>query len=365
MHKKSLLLAGLLLVAFLAYMWLSHVSSRANKLQTVTVYSRSNTSLSLFREWKEAAAAHTVAINIQAFLYPESLSEFDGIMIASPRLPISAKEASILAAYVRQGGRLIVSAHDASTYSSLSQVFRALGIHDAVQDNPAFQNKQVTVVVPRGTSEIFDPGKPYGFYSVIRFASDHCQENALACFAQEVVIDQGKVLVTLGLPLPANAMIGRLHNVDFTLALGQWAPRLLIDEYHHFFTEKTWKDLLTRADFAVPLGGMLAGLVLFFLFGHSPFHERPLSIPTSRSYHALHMNIVGKFLRNPTMAGAALDKHRQFLQRLFPQHGKTIEQLYQHGRQHLSQNPGSLARVLGDFMRFHQEQLRSRGRKGH
>jgi hypothetical protein len=363
MPKKSLLLAVLLLLVCLAYMWLSHVSSQADKLRAVTVYSRSNTSLSLFREWKEAAAGHTVAINTKAFLFPEELSAYDGIMIASARLPFSVKEAEILAAYVRQGGRLMVSAHDQSTYRSLSHVFTALNIPDTVQDDPTFTNKQITAVVTDHATEIFDPGKAYGFYSVIRFSPDLCQGHALACFAREVDIGQGKVLLTLGLPLPSNAMLGRLHNMEFTVALGHWAPRLLIDEYHHFFTQKTWKDLWTRADFVVPLAGMLAGLVLCFLFGHSPFHERPLSVPLSRSYHEININIVRGLLRDPTMADDALEIQRQFLLRLFPEHEQTVEHLHQQARQHISRYAGGLARAFGQFIRFHQEQLHKRGRK--
>ena len=86
MPKKSLLLAIVLMLAFLAYIRLSQISSQADKLRAVTVYSRANTSLSLFWEWKEAAAGHTVTINTKAFLFPEELLAFDGIMIASPRL---------------------------------------------------------------------------------------------------------------------------------------------------------------------------------------------------------------------------------------------------------------------------------------
>jgi len=363
MPKKSQLLAVVLVLAFLAYVWLSHISMQADKLRAVTVYSRSNTSLSLFREWKEAATGHTVAINTKAFLFPEELSAFDGIMIASPRLPFSAKEAEILAAYVRQGGRLLISAHDLSTYHSLSRLFTALNIQDTVQDNPTFSNKQITEVVPDNATEMFEAGKAYGFYSLIRFTPDLCQAQTFACFAREVDIEQGKVLLTLGLPLPSNAMIGHLHNMDFTLAWGHWAPRLLIDEYHHFFTQKTWKDLWARADFAIPLAGMLAGLVLCFLFAHTPFHERPLAIPSSRSYHEININIVRGFLRDSTMASDALETQRQFLLRLFPEHKQTIENLSQHARQQLSRHTGGLARAFGQFIRFHQEQLRKRGRK--
>lgn len=396
MDKKSLLLAGLLIVAFVAFMWLSRASHQDGQLQTVTVYSRNNKSLSLFREWKEAAHGQSATVNNKAFLFPEELSAFDGIMIASPRRVITDKEAKVLAAYVRRGGRLIVSAHDKDTYTNLHSLLQELDIHDTVKDDADFQNQQITAVSPPDGAEIFAPGKHYGFYSLIQFSTILCEDSArvhagrspppvytsqtqqtqphqaannlryavLDCFAQEITIDQGKILLTLGFPLPGNAMISHLNNLDFTLSLGHWAPRLLIDEYHHFFTQKTWKDLLARADVAVPLGGMMTGLVLFFLLGHSRFHERALQAPLSRAYHDLNENIVRKFLRDPTMAGEALDTQHQFLLRLFPEHVDELNARYQQAKQQISRNPSALSRVMGDFTRFHQEQLIRRGIRG-
>jgi hypothetical protein len=353
----------LLSVAFAALLWLSHASYQAEQLRAVTVYSRNSTSLSLFRDWKEVAHGQAVAINQEAFLFPERLSGFDGVMIASPRRLITAKEARVLATYVRQGGRLLVSAHDQGTYANLHDLLQALDIRDAVAEYPGFKNKQIIAVSPPDRTEVFDPGKQYGFYSLIRFATPHCQEQALECFARERTIERGKVLLTLGLPLPGNAMLSQAHNLDFTVALGHWAPRLLIDEYHHFFTQQTWTDLLLRADVAVPLGGMIAGLVLFFLFGHSRVHERVLHAPLSRPYHALNENIVRKFLLDPALAGEALDMQRQFLLRLFPEHGEAVNTLCQHAQQRVSRRPGALARALGDVTRLHRELLIRRGRR--
>jgi len=364
MPKTSLLLAALLVVAFVALLWLSHASYQAEQLRTVTGYSRHNTSLSLFRAWKEMAHGQSVAVNKEAFLFPEKLLAFDGIMIASPQRPITEKAARVLAAYVRQGGRLLVSAHNQATYANLRVLLQALDIHNSVEDYPGFKNKQITAVSAPNRTEVFAPGKPYGFYSVIQFSTTLCQENALECFAQARPLERGKVLLTLGFPLPGNAMLSHMHNLDFTVALGQWAPRLLIDEYHHFFTQKTWKDLLLRADVAVPLGGMIAGLVLLFLFGHSRLHERVLHAPMSRPYHALNENIVRKFLQDPTLAGEALDIQRQFLLRLFPAQVDAIHTLFQQARQQVSRRPGALARSVGEVTRFHREQLSRRGRRG-
>lgn len=267
MPKKSLFLAGMLLVACAACLWLSHTSDQAEQLRAVTVYSRNNASLSLFREWKEMARGQAVAINKEAFLLPEKLAGFDGVMIASPQRSITDKEARVLATYVQRGGRLLLSAHDKGTYANLHGVLQALDIQNTVEESPDFKNKQILAVSSPNRTEVFAPGKPYGFYSLIRFAMRRCQANTLECFAQERTIEQGKVLLTLGLPLPGNAMLSHLHNLDFTVALGQWAPRLLIDEYHHFFTQQTWQDLLLRADVAVPLGGWLPAWCCFSCLG--------------------------------------------------------------------------------------------------
>ena len=109
---------------------------------------------------------------------------------------------------------------------------------------------------------------------------------------------------------------------------------------------------------------MITGLILFFCFGHSRFHERELTVEISRPYHELHENIVLHFLRDPRMAGEALDQQRQFLLRLFPGQSESIDTLYRSVRAQVERNPRTLSRGLGELARFHREQLRSRGRRG-
>ena len=363
MPNKPLILAGLAVAAFGALIWLGQAKNRASQLRAVTVYSRHNQSLSLFREWKEAVHEQSVTIHHKAFLFPDELSAFDGIMIASPRRPIAAREARVLATYVRRGGRLLLSAHDTRAYEHFQWLLDHLEIHGAIAPHLGFKPKRVAAVTPAAGTALFEAGKPYGFYSLIQFSDSACEPHSLDCFVRIIEVEQGKVLLILGLPLPANAMVSHLSNVDFTLAVGRWAPHLLIDEYHHFFTEKTWQDLLAQAEFTIPLVGMIAGLVLFFLFGHSQFHERPVSRTLSRTYHELNENIVRKFLRDPAMAGEALEQQRQFLLRQFPQQANAVNDLAQRTGQQRRQNPKALARGLGEFVRFHQEQLRSRGRR--
>lgn len=116
-------------------------------------------------------------------------------------------------------------------------------------------------------------------------------------------------------------------------------------------------------DFTLPLGGMIIGLVLFFLFGHSRFHERQLKPVRARAYHELNENIVRKYLQDPSLAAEAVDQQQQFLQRLFPQQIEAVNDLHQTSRQTVSRNPKALPQVLHDFAHFHREQLRSRGRR--
>lgn len=369
MDKKSLCLAGLVILGFAAWLWQMQTNQRAEQHRAVTVYSRSNKSLSLFREWKETTPGQSVSINRKAFLFPQALAEFDAIMIASPRMHIQSKEAKNLADYVANGGRLVLSAHDRKTYENLSSVLYKLGIDAAIQDHEEFTNKQISAVTPPGKHPLFDPQRQYGFYSLIQFdcacesEASACAPQELDCFVHHKDFDRGQILLLLGLPLPANAMVERLDNIDFTLALGRWAPHLLIDEYHHFFTDKTFKDLVARLDFTLPLGGMIVGLVLFFLFGHSRFHERPFKPVRARAYHELNENIVRKYLQDPSLALEAVDQQRQFLQRLFPEQTEAVDHLYQNGRQTVSRNPKALPQVLRDFVHFHREQLKSRGRR--
>ena len=362
MNKKSLGLAGLLIVGFAVLLWMQLFTQSANRGRAVTVYSRSSQSLSLLREWKDIAPDQDVAINKKAFLFPQDLQAFDGVMIASPRMPLQEKEAKTLADYVAQGGRLVLSAHDGGTHRHFHHLFEALDIQWAIRELEGFQNRQMTTVTVTDGDGLFEPQQRYGFYSLIQFNRD-CATPVLDCFARRAEIGQGEVLLLLGLPLAANAMVDYGGNIDFTLALGHWAPRLLIDEYHHFFTDKTFADVFARLDFTLPLGGMIAGLVLFFCFGHSTFHERTLRPVSARSYHELNENIVRKFLRDPNLARDAVAQQRQFLQRLFPEQREALNELHQRGEQSLNRNPRALPQILDDFARFHREQLKRRGRR--
>lgn len=341
MDKKSLPLAALLIVAFVILLWLVSMPHQTERQQRVTVFSRGNASLSAFRDWKDVAPGQSATINQSAFLFSEALfnAQVDGIMMASPRDTITQKEARVLSDYVRRGGRLILSAHDRATYAHFRFLWRALEINETVEDNSDFKNQHVIAVSPKYPSELFRPGRQYGFYSLIRFAGKPCAPNGLACFAREIPFGQGHVLLTLGLPLPGNAMMAQVDNADFTLALGKWAPRLMIDEYHHFYTQNTRGDLLARADVALPLGGMIVGLVLFFIFGHAPFHQRQLPTEISRTYHELNENVVRGFLQQRTNAGDAIDMQQRFLLRLFPDQQATIHDLHQRARRQIDRHP--------------------------
>ena len=363
MHKKSLGLAGLLIVGFAVLMWMQQFTQNVEQRRAVTVYSRNSQSLSLLREWKDIAPGQAVAINKKAFLFPQDLQAFDGVMIASPRMSLQEKEAKTLANYVIQGGRLVLSAHDRGTHSHFHRLFKALEIQWGIRDIENFQNRQITTVAASDGDALFEPQQLYGFYSLIQF-DRACAPPALDCFARRAEVGRGEVLLLLGLPLAANAMVHYAGNIDFTLALGRWAPRLLIDEYHHFYTDKTLADVFARLDFTLPLGGMIAGLLLFFCFGHSTFHERALRPVSARSYHELNVNIVRKFLREPNLARDAVAQQRQFLQRLFPEQREALDDLHQRGGQSVSRNPRALPQVLDDFACFHREHLKRRGRKG-
>ncbi len=364
MDKKALLLAGLVTAGFVILIWLSQTQNRTARLQTVTVYSRSNKSLSLFREWKNAAAGQSAVVNHKALLFIDELAEFDGIMIASPRLRISAKEATILAEYMMQGGRLMLSAHDRGTYANLGALLEQIRFKETIRDTPNFTNREIMPAATNERTTLFAPSQRYGFYSLIQFDGPHCRSQALSCFAREIPFGQGHMIITLGLPLPGNAMISHLNNLEFTLAFGQWTPRLLIDEYHHFFTQKTWGDLISRVDFALPLGGMLAGLILLFLFGHSSFYTRLPLLPPSRAHHDLNENIVNKFLQDPAMANEAVEKQHQFLLRLFPEHADRVNDLHRQASQRVSRRSRNLSQALQEAAQFHREQLKNRGRKG-
>ena len=365
MNKTSVSLVVLLLLGLVAVIWLGQVRDEVEQMQSVTVYSRHNKSLSLFREWKAGATGQSVSVNKKAFLFPDELAGFDGVMIASPRRAIAAREAEILADYVRQGGRLILSAHDHETYDQLDWLLFELDLPrpGEIEVHANYQSRQVRTVVPEDNQVGFDRERAYGFYSLIQFSPAGCEGRELACFVQWREIEAGQVLLVLGLPLMGNAMVERLSNMDFTLFVGRWAPHLLIDEYHHFFTQKTWSDLLARIDFTVPLVGMVVGLVLFFGFAHSRFHERVLNLAASRTYHELNENVVRKFLRNPALTADALDQQRQFMLRLFPTQAEAVNTLYARFSQQVSRNPKVFPQALGEFVRFHQDQLKRRGRR--
>ncbi len=358
--KRAALLTALALASLLLYAFAADQASRREVFATPTSLSRRIAGLSVFTEIKNATAPGSVRIQKKPFLFERDFHGIDTVFILSPLSPVSAREAELVAGRVRAGKKLVVSFHDDRARRNLSPLLERLGIHLPWSEDAAFRNGGTASVENDHNSSLFREGERYEFYGAGRFEGEgvgadamDCRLSAALCYARETRVGEGTVLVISGLPPFSNGLISRAENRAVAFRLAEWSGRALFDEYHHFFSEKTAKDLWLEPRFVLPIAGFAVGAILFFLFAHTPARPRRAGAPRPhRSYHDLNREILATLLGTDDALSGAIRKHASFLKRRFPDQSGAIDAEIGAG------GVAALARLL----LLHQRILTRRGR---
>lgn len=317
---RGRLLAGILiLIVFIFYEVTQYYVGEQAKLASVSGLGRSVMGVSIFYEWSNTLEPDSGNFLRHAFLKPHDLGKSKTIAILSPSAVVTDREARLVDEYVRKGGKLLISFHDDASFQSLYYLLKRFGIEISVAETERFTNGSPIVVTPVDDYLFFRKGEQYAFYSLKLLNTPQCSANSMACYVLEKAVGKGSVLLLAGLPFFSNGLIGKSDNADASLRLRDWAGGISFDEYHHFFSDRSFWDLIVNPAFSVPLFGMALLLILFFLFAHTRFHERHRErseLMPAQSVHEWNEGIVSSSLTNFSRA-EALDLHYEYIERIF------------------------------------------------
>ncbi len=318
---------GIVALALL-FIWGTVQNARNDRLASVTSFSPGSSGTEIFTELLRRTSPDDFAVQKTAYLDKEAVEEFSTVLLFGPTATVTEREASILAEFVKSGGTLLLSFHNEATETNAKHVLKALGIDLATKEAAHFVDRQGVTVRPAKTSALFRESEGYVFYSSRVFDRAGCTGNEFECFVHEQSVGEGTVTIFAGFPPLINPLIGKGSNPSLAAALLTGQTPILIDEYHHFFTEKSLGDLFLLPSFSVPIFGMVLTAILFFLFG-APSAQ--LSTPdktvrrSGRSYHQMNELILSGLLRQDETLEASVARLKSYLLRTFPNQRERIE----------------------------------------
>lgn len=329
MRKRRLVLVVLVVLFWLAWQSQSYYSDRRARLSSVTAHSTSATGMSIFQQLSERTKPGQARLHQVAFLDRNALEEVEDLAVYSPKKMFSPHEAQLVADFVeQQGGRLLLSFHNETTHAALSPLLSALEIPVPIEEDKEFRNNTAVLFSPPSGDGLFRSEEQYAFYSRWRMKGKDCSSDPWECYVKEQKAGRGEVLIFASFPPVSNALIPRADNAKLAFRLIERAESIAFDEYHHFFTDKTFADLLATPEFLLPLLGFLGIVLLFFVFGYSEYHETAMEAtppaPTS-SHHRFYEKVVqGVIVRSHGLQeGIALQT--AFMRRAFPRERGQID----------------------------------------
>jgi hypothetical protein len=299
--------------------------------KAVTTFSQGPLGVSLFAQYLRIKNPDSVSTLRQAFLEDEHVdsSSDAALFILAPTRPFSAREANIVAQHVRNGGTLIASFHDNKTYEALSALIITLGNVPRIKESEKYRASFGTRVRPRATSSLVPEQVDLQFYALNVFDSTECRMGLLSCYVHEQTIGNGKLILIAGVPPIANSLLLKNENYQIAAHLANSYSRFIFDEYHHFYSEKDWTDLLKTPWISLPLFSMIVGAFLFFWLGQPELEPLPEYKNKKPSAIDLGEAVVRTIMTKDTNASnhALAIQQMQSLQVLFPKDSEEIRKL--------------------------------------
>lgn len=366
MRKAHWIVILILAATFLLF--LANFSlTKKERFSTTTAYSSSATGLNLFFRLMSTARPNSVKLMKNGFFSTQDLQGFQTIAILSPEKPVSKREADIIGQFVRSGGKLLVSFHNSRSQKQLESLFSAINIDYSTTRRPEFKNRELTRASPAKDSQLFKHQESYAFYGYLGFAGANCSANTFDCFVRMAALEKGEVILIAGIPIISNALLTESHNANLAFRLIDWAGSLLIDEYHHHFSEKTFLSLLALPGFTIPVMGLIAGIILFFLFAHTEFRETSqLAKETSsiKSFHHMNERILLGVLDDKNVHRLTLQLQEENVIRMFPESQGAIKDIREGLKKSYPDvfSRKDLLRKSYQLISLHQNLIRERGK---
>lgn len=322
--RSSKFLGIALIIICLALVGASISSNNAERYRSSTSFARTPVGLSAFVSLAKVVAPDRIVQRRAALLANDDLKDASIFMTFSPKSAFSEREASIVRTFAEGGGRVVIGIQSPETLSNVTHLLSALDVKLAPTELPDFRNKVTTSVQPQAESALFPANRMYEFYSRYTVTGE-----AAGSFYLEKPISKGAVTIIMGLPPISNALLGRGENWRIAHALLAQRGSIILDEYHHLFSDKTVGDLVREPSFALPIFGMVVVGILFFLFGRlskrDAWERKPEGVP-ARSFHHFGASLFEGLVKKSKLQSQAVDEHARFLTALFPQDADTITQ---------------------------------------
>jgi hypothetical protein len=326
------LLAGGLAFLGIAFLLASSVLSSGEKYATVTSLGDGPLGVSSFVSIYERISHQEAVVRKTAILDASELHSDDMFFALAPRMPFSTREKDLFKDFRKKGGVAVLSFHDGESFKHVNALLDTVSDLIEIVDDPSYVDRQSKKVRARQSSFPFATGRNYAFYARMKLKG--CSDSAdVECYAQSIDLKPGKIVLFSGVPPIANVLIGREENSELAIELIREGRRMVFDEYHHFFTERTVTDLLLEPSFAFPIFGLILAAILFLAFGRlnltDAFAERKTD-RTPLSYHALNTRIISGLVSYDTSNRSVAKEQGRFLAQEFPAKVSEIEEIV-HG----------------------------------
>jgi hypothetical protein len=193
------------------------------------------------------------------------------LMFLGLRMRPSVREMKLLEEFLPQAERQIIFAgHDDPSEFIMENFAAAMGLRLDLRRNSNFENFAPVRITSTVNDWPFREGEVYEFYSRTRFLSPACQQHPVHCYIRVAPWHKAQTVFMAGVPIFSNAMLGREDNAKLALRILEGRRQVYVDEYHHYFSERTWWDLAREPMFAFAATLFGLALLLYAFFGSLP-----------------------------------------------------------------------------------------------
>jgi hypothetical protein len=282
MSERTSRLVGLVaaILAAIAYFVSQTLAEQRAGYVSPTVYGRGGGGLSVLDELYRSDPTASARHHRTSYLDAEDLDDDRAVALFAPLAAPTPRERKILADFVEQGGRLVVSFQNEAQLPVLTSLLAGVDVTFSARKNDGYANGRAETAVARRDGLLLRAGETYAFYSPFRIEGEECAPGAAECFVREYDYGDGKVVLFAGLPPVANGLVGQADNRRIALRFLDELSPIAFDEFHHFFASKTLTRLLGEPQFLLPVALLFLLALGYLVFAWTPFHEQALDQPT-------------------------------------------------------------------------------------
>ena len=266
----------------------------------------------------------------------EDVEQVDTLLMFGIRKTPSPAQLNLIYNYISSGGTLFISIANETQKKILLPLLHRFSINSdlEIEVDPNFINKktQRVFVEENDQRHLFFPASQVEFYSLYTFSSEeNCSsQKTLKCYYKVFQKGSGSIHVFLGTPPLSNALIWRSENRLAAFNLTRQFPRQYIDEYHHFLSEKTFRDFLLDFKFSLPLFLLFLGTFLFLLLAKNVNKLEWLSQKPQKNYFDINEEFLLYYLKlNKISNDSLIEQYSHHLHLQFPQSSALIRQKIQ------------------------------------